>query len=521
MVDPRVIAVVPLLPWVAAVSIGVGQILRRPRGMDVPSERPTLQVSLAANGISLLIMLLVAVEALFAGAPGGVRLGEWFGSGGYGVDVSFTLDTLGLAMGLMVTFVLFLTVRFSMNYMHRESGFQRYFLVLNLFAGAMSLLVLAGNGVLTFVGWELAGVSSYLLIGYMVEREIATRNANQALITNRFGDAAFLLAIFLTFNYFGSSEWAIFSSAALSPTTPGINLIAMAFLIAALAKSAQIPFSPWIARALDGPTPSSAVFYGSLMVHAGVYLTIRLEPLLQNTPGVMMVISVLGLLTALYGWVCGLVVSDVKSSLMFSTTAQVGLMFFWCGQGLFDLAAWHLALHAFWRAWQFFHAPALIFMVSRPAKPAPEWIINQSWLHTAALQRFWLEQIGHILISRPTARLAADVDAFEKNTVNPTMGMPGQVNAISSVVQWEERKTAQGNLTEDGVSHGKGIFSQMIHLLAMLLKRFEEKIVLRGGGEGLTHTLRRIGDRLIRIDQLLSEPRYLLLLIAITFVIIL
>jgi len=142
--------------------------------------------------------------------------------------------------------------------MHREAGFHRFFIGMNLFAAGMLLIVLAGNAALTFVGWELAGVSSWMLIGYAFERDTASANAQRAFLTNRVGDAGFLLGIALAFLWLGSLDWAAMGAGAERLPTLYVGLMALGFITAALAKSAQVPFSPWIARALEGPTPSSA-----------------------------------------------------------------------------------------------------------------------------------------------------------------------------------------------------------------------------------------------------------------------
>jgi NADH:ubiquinone oxidoreductase subunit 5 (subunit L)/multisubunit Na+/H+ antiporter MnhA subunit len=166
--------------------------------------------------------------------------------------------------------------------------------------------------------------------------------------------------------WLGGAEWTMLNNTGDLENLQ-IDLIVGCFLLAALAKSAQLPFSGWITRALEGPTPSSAIFYGSLMVHGGVYLLLRLEPLLSQAPPMMTLIAVLGLLTALYGWISGFVQTDIKTSLMLSTVSQAGLMLLWIGLGWFELAAWHLVLHAIWRAYQFLNAPSMMHMVSRKA----------------------------------------------------------------------------------------------------------------------------------------------------------
>jgi NADH:ubiquinone oxidoreductase subunit 5 (subunit L)/multisubunit Na+/H+ antiporter MnhA subunit len=348
----------PLGYWLAAGWIGLGQVLGW--GQGEAGERSTARVALGAGVLGLLLTLGLGVQAWIEGSPGQLVLAPWLLSGDYRVSISFRLDPLGLSLGTVTAAIGLLTLRFSVNYLHRERGFQGFFLLLCLFLGAMELIFLGGNLVMVFVGWELAGVSSFLLIAYVYERPAAADNAARVLVTNRIGDAGFLLGIFLAFRWLGGVEWSTLDQSPTLLTPLQADLLALALLLAALVKSAQVPFAPWISRALEGPTPSSAIFYGSLMVHAGVYLLIRLAPVLAQAPALLTLLILVGLATALYGWLTGLVQADVKSALMASTSAQVGLMLVWCGLGWNQLAAWHLGLHAAWRAYQFLQAPAFM-----------------------------------------------------------------------------------------------------------------------------------------------------------------
>jgi len=506
-------------PWAAALTLAVLRLMDPV--WNETREKNVARISLFASLVPVVILLVLDVKGWAVGVGGAIDSGEWFGAGPYRVTLGLMLDGLGLSMATLMGWIAFMTVRFSTFYMHREAGFMRFFMILNLFNGAMQMIILAGNAVLVFVGWELAGVSSFLLIGYVYTRETATRNANRALITNRFGDAGFLFGIFSAFTWFGGTDWVHISSTADQVETLGATLMGAGFMTAAMAKSAQIPFTPWIARALDGPTPSSAIFYGSLMVHAGVFLTLRLEPMLRQTPTILTIIAVLGLLTAIMGWVIALAQSDVKSSLMFSTVSQVGLMFVWCGLGWFTLAAWHLGFHAMFRAWQFLHAPSLMHDLDRPSPPAPRWLTRWYGLHTAVLQRFWLEQIGDAMMAAPTEKLAADMQVVELQIITPLTGLPAHANAISTLAQWQDFQS--GVIPQPGfsVERSTGVAGKLIQGLASILYHFEENMVLKGGGAGLLQILLNIGKPLTRIDFFLSEPRYLLFMIALTFVIIL
>ncbi len=513
----RLAWLVPVLPLLAAVWIALGYLFGWNRGER--GERETAGVAQWAAGGSWLLMAALGVQGLLRGPPGQVGLGRWLAVGDLHLGLSLTLDGLGLGFGLLVATIAFLTLKFSVSYLHREEGFQRFFLVMCLFTGAMQLIALGGSALVLFIGWELAGVASYLLIGYAFDRPVATGNATRAFVTNRIGDAGFLLGLFLALRWLGGLEWPAIAQGAAPLDRLSADLVAGAFLLAALAKSAQVPFAPWIGRALEGPTPSSAIFYGALMVHAGVYLLIRLEPLLLQAPAVLALTAALGLLTALYGWLGGLAQTDVKSALGFSTTAQVGLLFLWCGLGWFDLAAWHLGLHASWRALQFLRAPALMHLVSRPARPVPPWLGRARGLHTAALQRFWLDPFADWLLVRPTEALARDLRAFDDQVVARAIGLPDQASAISSPADWGDPGRPGG--ADEDLVHGRGILGRVLEWAASLLHWFEERLVLRGGGEGLLAAIHRLGTLLNRVEGLLSQPRYLLLLILATFVVIL
>lgn len=507
---------IPFLPLLAALWIAAAYIL--PGNRDEAGERWTGRIAVGAGTLSFGLVVLTLIQALVMGAPGPVRVGSWLVSGNLEVDIVFNLDDLGLALLLLVAFVALISLRFSVNYLHREKGFPRFFLLLSLFMGAMELVVMAGNAVLTFIGWELAGVASYLLIAYNFERPVAARNAQRAFIANRIGDAGFLLGISFAYLWMGGIDWPLQPDPTLDPVKG--DLIALAFLLPALAKSAQLPFAPWIARALEGPTPSSAVFYGALMVHAGVYLLIRLGPLLETAPAISGLIALLGALTALYGWLVGLARTDVKSSLIFSTTAQVGLLFLWVGLGWYRLAAWHLALHALWRTYQFLHAPALMQHIGRPARPVPSWLARRRRMQEAALQGFWLDALADAFLVRPTQAMARDIMDMDGKVVSRIIGLPGQALELSSL--GTSLDGGEGWLrAEQMVVHGRGLLGRTLEGVANALFWFEQRLVLRGGGQGLLETIRHLGDQANQIEELLARPRYLVLMILATLAVIL
>ena len=507
----------PSLPFVAALWIAIGYAFGANRGED--GERRTAIAAHLGTAGALLVLLALGLRALVLGAPGQVAIAPWLASGDYRVWFSFTLDGLALSLGTLFALILLLTVRFAVVYLHREPGFQRFFLVLSLFASGMLLIVLAGNPVLAFVGWEIAGVCSFLLIGYAHGRPVATRNATRVFVTNRIGDAGFVLGIFMAFVLFRDLEWPTMLAGAARFDRLYLGFMLAGFLLAAIAKSAVVPFAPWIARALEGPTPSSAVFYGSLMVHAGVYLVLRLAPAFEHTPAILGLVGLLGLLTALYGWLGGLTQTDVKSALIFSTTGQVGLMFLACGLGWFTLAAWHLALHAAFRAWQFLSSPELLHRVAAASRPAPAWLARSRRLHAASVQRFWLDPLADVLLVRPTQALARDVARFDDEVVQRIAGRPGHEGMIGSLAEWEAQRQADAAVPAAPQAHG--VAGRLLAWLSSALARLEERLVLQAGGASVRDRIRAASRVLVQIDELLAQPRYLLLMIMATFVVVL
>ena len=484
-----------LPPFLAAALLAAGIVSGRIAGES--SERATSRIALFAVTLSCLATFLAVALKLTSTLPDHIVLGRWLSSGTYRINLSFSFDALSLTMASLVAVLSVLVLRFSVNYMHRESGFHRFFLVLSLFVGAMLLLVTAGNAALTFVGWELAGVSSYLLIAYAYDRPVAAGNATRAFVTNRIGDAGFVLGIFLAFFWTGGIDWPTIMAGTAPLPEWQAGLLACAFLLAAIAKSAQVPLAPWLARAIEGPTPSSAIFYGAVMVHAGVYLVLRLESVFDQAPVVMALMAASGLLTAIYGFVCGLTQTDVKSALIFATLGQVGLMFLEAGLGFWNLALWHLCAHAVFRGYQFLTAPSLMHqIVGSPARALPERLARQHGLYLASLQRFWLEELGDRLVVTPIRRLGGDLQAFDSRIIEKAFGEP----------------TAD----DRDVTRASGLTGRLVWRLALALHWFEYRLVLGGLGQELLDAGRRLGVRLNTVEELLNRPRYLVAFILAT-----
>jgi NADH-quinone oxidoreductase subunit L len=291
---------------------------------------------------------------------------EWFRSGGIGTDIAFQLDPLSIVMLMVVTWVGFLIHVYSVGYMHHEEGYWRYFAYLNLFLAAMLILILGSSYLFLFVGWEGVGLCSYLLIGFYYETDYAPPAGKKAFIVNRIGDFGFLIAMFLMFAYIGSVDFAkVQQTAAAGGVDAGIiTAICLLMFVGAAGKSAQIPLYVWLPDAMAGPTPVSALIHAATMVTAGVYMIVRSNVLYRLSPTAMMVVALIGGLTALFAATIGLRQFDIKKVLAYSTVSQLGFMFIAVGVGAFSAGIFHLVTHAFFKACLFLGSGSVIHAMS-------------------------------------------------------------------------------------------------------------------------------------------------------------
>ena len=289
----------------------------------------------------------------------------WIYAGELSVDIAFLLDPLSAIMILVVTGVGFLIHLYSAGYMHDDPGKWKYFTYLNLFLFSMLLLVLGKNMLVTFIGWEGVGACSYLLIGFWYTDDEKAKAGQKAFIVNRVGDFGFLLGLFLLFWETGTLDYvelaAIATNAATVATLAPIALpVVLLLFLGCTGKSAQIPLYTWLPDAMAGPTPVSALIHAATMVTSGVYLLSRLNHIVTLSYEAMLVIAVIGALTAFFAATIALVQNDIKKVLAYSTVSQLGYMFLAIGVGSFVGAVFHLMTHAFFKALLFLGSGSVI-----------------------------------------------------------------------------------------------------------------------------------------------------------------
>jgi NADH-quinone oxidoreductase subunit L len=327
--------------------------------------------SVAIGSVSLAFLAVVETVREFLQLPANqvpwVRTYfPWMTAGVFKVNFALQVDQLTIVMLLTVTFVGTLIHIYSTGYMAHEGGYYRFFSYLNLFMFFMLTLVLAANIVVMFVGWEGVGLCSYLLIGFWFLKQSAISAGKKAFITTRIGDFGFTIGILLLFWTFHSVDFGtIFSQAASMPsetmTQAGVlTTICILLFTGAVGKSAQLPLYVWLPDAMEGPTPVSALIHAATMVTAGVYMVARMHPLFSHAPIAMLIVAIVGAATAFYSATIGLVQTDIKKVLAYSTVSQLGYMFLACGVGAYTAGIFHLMTHAFFKGLLFLCAGSVI-----------------------------------------------------------------------------------------------------------------------------------------------------------------
>jgi NAD(P)H-quinone oxidoreductase subunit 5 len=286
-----------------------------------------------------------------------VTFGSWFSVRDYQFPLVFMADRLSLPFLALTVVLSGLIGQFSATYLHRERGFLRFFLLLHLFAFGSLLAFAAGSFDLLAAGWELVGITSVLLIAFFQQRSSPVENGLRVFGVYRACDIGLLVGIFALHHWAGTAS---FVDGIPPLTNAQASTVSLLLLLAAAGKAAQIPFSGWLPRAMEGPTPSSAIFYGAISIHAGAYLLLRAQPLLVQSRTACVFVVLIGLVTAIHGTIVGRACADAKTSLAYASLAQVGVVFVEIGMGWRWIAVTHILGHAVVRTLQFLRAPSML-----------------------------------------------------------------------------------------------------------------------------------------------------------------
>jgi len=347
-----------LIPVIPALSAALLLVFGKRLGARVASATAITAIGASAT-ISTLVFMQVAaqpaVERTFVRT-----LVTWMNAGDLRVDWALLIDPLSAVMLLLVTWVGLLIHVYSLGYMHGDERYSRFFAYLNLFAASMLVLVLGESFLTLFVGWELVGLCSYLLVGFWFERPSYASAAKKAFVVNRVGDVGFMIAMFVVFSVFGTLSFAQVLPAAGVLAGGTATAIGLLLLVAATGKSAQIPLYVWLPDAMAGPTPVSALIHAATMVTAGVYLIARTSPIFTLTPDVGLLVAGVGVTTALVTAIIACAQVDLKKILAYSTVSQLGYMFVGVGVGDYTAGVFHLLTHGFFKALLFLAAGSVM-----------------------------------------------------------------------------------------------------------------------------------------------------------------
>lgn len=416
-------------PCCLLVILGAASLVGHPLGERTISRvgHTSIAVGLLA-AITMLGMMLGLDTRRVA-----IELGSWVAIPHYHFSIKFEFDRLSVPF-VILSFVLCGTIgAFANRYMHRERGFNRFFVLYALFLTGMVVTSLAGTIETLFAGWELVGLSSAMLVAFFQERPAPVRNGLRVWTVYRISDAALLIASVVLHHVSGEGDFDKLLGTGPWPegiaeiSSPEAILVGALLLVAAAGKSALVPFSGWLPRAMEGPTPSSAVFYGALSVHLGAFLLLRVGPILELSAWLSGAVIVAGMVTAIFAALAGRVQTDIKSALSFASLTQVGIIVAEIGCGLRYVALVHILGHACLRTLQFLRAPTLLTdyrtlenaigdHLPQDAGPWVQWVPEtmRLRLYRLALERGHLDTWLADVIVAPILRGFETCDALER-----------------------------------------------------------------------------------------------------------
>jgi NADH:ubiquinone oxidoreductase subunit 5 (subunit L)/multisubunit Na+/H+ antiporter MnhA subunit len=405
-------------PLALLACMGLSSLLTIKLSESVVSKLTQATIALSLIPAIAVLVLMLVTDSRFVS----VDVGDWVSipQQHFHFHLKFIFDRLSVPFLLLSLVLCGVVGAFTRRYLHREPGYNRFFLLYSLFLAGMVLSSVAGTIETLFFGWEMVGLSSALLVAYFHERDSPVRNGQRVWSVYRLADAAFLIGALTMHHLTGAGDFASFVGSEPWPSgtaqlsSSNALIVGLLLLLAASGKSALVPFSGWLPRAMEGPTPSSAVFYGSLSVHLGAYLLLRVSPVLEASPLLQWIVVFVGAISAIAGSVMSRVQSDVKSSLAYASLSQVGIIVVEIGFGFYYLALIHIVGHACMRTLQLLRAPTLLSDYhamenalggrwSREPSRLANWLPKpfQLWAYRFGFERGYMDAILDNWIVRP------------------------------------------------------------------------------------------------------------------------
>lgn len=396
-------------------------------------ERPVAWVSLLSVGAHMaFVWLLVIYWGIFENFhTHQITVFSLYDSPTYQFDVSLYFDKVTAVFALIGSLLTFLVTIYCQHYLHRDNGYKRFFNALLLFYLGYNIVVFSGNFETLFLGWEILGICSFLLIGFYRERFLPVKNALKVFTVFRVADMGMLFAIWLSHHLWHKNitfsellDSHLVWTQLQEHTTVGI-MISLMILLAAAVKSGQLPFTAWVPRAMEAPTPSSAIFYGSLSIHLGIFLLLRTYPFWEHLTPIVVLVAIIGLATSIIATMIAHVQSSIKTQIAYSSAAQIGIIFIEVAFGLYDLALIHLAGNAFLRTYQLLVSPSVVTYLIReqffnfvPRHYTDRYKSMRSIkysIYILAIKEFHLDSVMYIILWNPMKWVGRKLDHISEN----------------------------------------------------------------------------------------------------------
>lgn len=443
------------LPTVATLALAISSWFRM-----MPGEAQiNAIVSIAFGGATVCCAALLWILASSHTPLVSIQLGSFFEVSGYAFHWRLTGDHLSLPFAGFSSLLLGVIGAFSRRYLHREPGYLRFYMLLSLFGAGVALMVLGGSMELIFFGWEIIGLTSALLIAFFHDRRLPVAHGFRAFVTYRMCDIGLLSACVWLHHTTGGSSMELSGGAApwatldVPRTAVGATVVGLLMLLGAMGKGAQIPFGGWLPKAMEGPTPSSAIFYGAISVSLGPYLLLRSAHILEASPIATIAVIVLGAATAAHGTFVGRAQSDIKSALAYASMTQIGLIFVEIGLGFRYLALAHIVGHAALRSLQILRSPSLLHdyqqleramggEVPRPGGHLERYVPKrlQPWLYRHALERGYFDAILRDYVVAPFLHTIGRIEALDAAWVRLISGEVTSVSTDDTTIALEKTR---------------------------------------------------------------------------------
>jgi NADH:ubiquinone oxidoreductase subunit 2 (subunit N) len=490
-----------LLPFVSVAPLGAALLLLALRLMARPvSEELASGLVRAASAASTLAAALVLAEVV-AGGPVEATWGPWIVSPALRVDLAWSADAVTALLALVGSALVLGATTFARPYLLGDPSFLRLHGLLALFAGSLGLIATGSSLVLVFAGWELAGLCSGLLIAYDQARPAAVAAGRRALLTNRVGDAGLLGAVVVAGAVLGTTDVdRLHELGAWSPA------VGAGLLVAALAKAGQLPFTPWLERAVEGPTPTSALFYGGAMTQAGLVLVLRAAPLLDAAPLLRAAVGIAAVGTVAHAGLASLAQPDVKRRLVLEGLAGLSVAMGLAAAGLEGPAAVVGGASAVVSTGRLLLSPSwLAVRALHPLRPVPAWLAARPRWQVLAAERFHVERAGDVVAAAVVDGSSRVAEAVERRLIEPLFG--AAVPALDALAGRALRDEVA--LEPNVVDEARGALAGAALGVARAVEFAEDAVIARGVGRLLPEGGRRVGERLARFEDALRHPAWL------------